>query len=168
MRVWNARRADNSLAFTRNLNVFYLILFFVWFFGLHCPSMPAALCDEWIVNEQDVHSQINCHYISFVMPLCSVRVCRTRCRYCVRWGIYCVVLAYCMHPIASHWHNTASYRTTTTRQQQKEEAIHEHKVNHFTRHSGDVRFTFHSIDDCVLMAHLLPLVARFAVMCAKL
>lgn len=37
-------------------------------FALQLPT-TYCLCDEWIVNVQRVHSQINCHYISFVMPL---------------------------------------------------------------------------------------------------
>lgn len=69
-----------TLALRENLNAFYflfcsrlhrpsmLLLLLLLPFSTSPPLLP-SLCVEWIVNVQNVHSQINCHYISFVMPL---------------------------------------------------------------------------------------------------
>lgn len=93
---------NNSLALARYLNVFRFHSFCSRSFTFR-PSMPTAccLCDEWIVNVQLVHSQINCHYISFVMPL-LLRVC-TMWYHKSLWLWPLQSLAYCMR-CAYHIH----------------------------------------------------------------
>lgn len=139
---------NNSLALARYLNVFRFHSFCSRSFTF-CPSMPTAccLCDEWIVNVQLVHSQINCHYISFVMPS-LLRVC-TMWYHKSLWLWPLQSLAYCMR-CAYHIHCKNFTQSNNKKRICNQNRRRTDLSESFTRCC--MFDSFHPIDDRVLMA----------------